>query len=91
MNRAPDPHERPKNGDGRPVIFKRTVSVPWDDLDEQGCAEDGAPDWTTLIVTGPTRRRGPRGHVSLEWTVTAQCRPAVSTPLEAVPSDRRNS
>jgi hypothetical protein len=60
----------------RPVIFTRTVSVPWDDLDEQGCADDGAPDWTTLIVTGPTRRRDALGHVSLEWTVTAQCRPA---------------
>jgi hypothetical protein len=75
----------------RPVIFTRTVSVPWDDLDEQGCAEDGAPDWTTLIVTGPTRRRGPRGQVSLEWTVTAQCRPVVSTPRDADGSDRRTS
>jgi hypothetical protein len=88
MNRAPDPHEPRESGDLRQVIFKRTVSAPWDDLDEQGYAEDGAPDWTTLVVTGPTRRRGARGHVSLEWTATAQSRPAVSTPLEAVPFDR---
>jgi hypothetical protein len=60
-----------------PVIFTRTVRVPWDDLDEQGCGVDGAPDWTTLIVTGPTRRRDAHGNVSLEWSVTAQCRPAV--------------
>ncbi len=57
------------------MIFKRTVAVPWDDLDQSACAEDGAPDWSTLIVTGPTRRRDGRGNVSLEWTVTAQCRP----------------
>jgi hypothetical protein len=66
-------------GHCRGVIFKRTVSVPWDDLDEQGCADDGRPDWATLIITGPTRRRDAHGHVSLEWTVTAQCR----TPLES--------
>ena len=62
----------------RAVIFTRTVRVPWDDLDEQGCGDDGAPDWTTLIVTGPTRRRDAYGNVSLVWTVTAQCRPGGS-------------
>jgi len=70
------------------VIFKRTVSLPWDDLDDQGCAESGAPDWTTLIITGPTRRRDARGHVSLEWTVTAQCRPVTRTTAEPQLSSR---
>jgi hypothetical protein len=74
--------DRPESVNRRRVIFKRTVSVPWDDLDEGACAEDGAPDWTTMIVTGPTRRRDARGHVSLEWTVTVQCLPATASPLD---------
>ena len=57
------------------MIFRRTIAVPWDDLDVQACADDGQPDWTTLTVTGPTKRRGLRGHTTLEWTVTVQCRP----------------
>jgi hypothetical protein len=57
------------------MIFSRTMTVPWDDLDAQGCADDGAPDWDSLIVVGPMKRRDARGHTSLEWTVTVQCRP----------------
>jgi hypothetical protein len=74
-------------GDHRPVvIFTRTVRVPWDDLDEQSCGDDGAPDWTTLIVTGPTRRRDAHGNVSLEWTVTAQCRPVGAREVDRFPT-----
>ena len=51
------------------------MTVPWDDLDDRSCGEGGRPDWTTLVVTGPTRRLGARGHATLEWTVTVQCRP----------------
>ncbi len=56
------------------MIFGRTVHLSWDDLDAQGCGEDGAPDWDTLIVVGPTKRRDARGNTTLEWTVTVQCR-----------------
>jgi hypothetical protein len=61
------------------VIFRRTVNVPWDDLDVQACGHDGQPDWSTLVVTGPTRRRGPYGQSSLEWTVSVQCQPSAAT------------
>ncbi|CCG05180.1 protein of unknown function [Blastococcus saxobsidens DD2] len=53
-----------------------TLTLPWDALDSQSCAEDGMPDWQTLIVVGPMKRRDAHGHVTLEWTVTADCRPA---------------
>jgi hypothetical protein len=55
--------------------FRPPYALPWDDLDVQGCAEDGMPDWDTLVVVGPTKRRDPRGRTTLEWTVTVQCRP----------------
>jgi hypothetical protein len=67
------------------MIFSRTMTVPWDDLDAQGCGEDGAPDWDSLIVVGPMKRRDARGHTSLEWTVTVQCRP------QAAPTQRQSS
>ena len=67
------------------MIFSRTMTVPWDDLDAQGCGEDGAPDWDSLIVVGPMKRRDARGHTSLEWTVTVQCRP------QAAPAQRQSS
>ena len=51
------------------------MTVPWDDLDDQSCGDGGRPDWTTLVVTGPTRKTGLRGYTTLEWTVTVQCRP----------------
>ena len=57
------------------MIFSRTMTVPWDDLDAQGCADDGTPDWDSLIVVGPLKRRDARGQTTLEWTVTVQCRP----------------
>lgn len=60
------------------------MQLRWDDLDAQRCAEDGAPDWTSMIVVGPTRVRDAHGNVSLQWTVTVQCRPtapAVPVPL----------
>jgi hypothetical protein len=55
--------------------LRPTLRLPWDDLDAEGCAEHGAPDWNTLIVVGPARRRDQRGHVPLEWTATVQCQP----------------
>ena len=67
------------------MIFSRTMTVPWDDLDAQGCGEDGAPDWDSLIVVGPMKRRDARGHTSLEWTVTVQCRPRTA------PTQRQSS
>ncbi len=58
-----------------PMQFRPTLALPWDDLDDQGCADDGAPDWHTLIIVGPLKRRDGHGHTTLEWTVTVQCRP----------------
>jgi hypothetical protein len=58
------------------MIFRRTITLPWDDLDIQACADDGEPAWNTLIITGPVKRRGVHGQVSLEWTVTVQCQPS---------------
>ena len=55
--------------------LRPSLVLPWDDLDAQGCAEDGTPDWETLIVVGPLKRREAHDHVTLEWTVTVQCRP----------------
>jgi hypothetical protein len=68
------------------MIFSRTMTVPWDDLDAQGCGEDGTPDWDSMIVVGPMKRRDARGHVSLEWTVTVQCRPNPA-PAQREPSE----
>jgi hypothetical protein len=59
------------------VIFTRTIAVPWDDIDVGGCADNEAPNWATLIIAGPTKRRDSRGNASLEWTVTAHCKPAL--------------
>jgi hypothetical protein len=64
-------------------MAKPTVRISWDDLDAAGCAEDGTPDWSSMIVVGPTKRRGPRGQVSLEWTVTVQCQ-AAPVPRESL-------
>ena len=55
--------------------LRPTFALPWDDLDAEGCAEDGAPDWNTLVVVGPVKRRDQHGHVTLEWTAKVQCRP----------------
>jgi hypothetical protein len=53
------------------------MRLRWDDLDAQACAQDGVPDWDSMIVVGPTKVRDGRGNVSLQWTVTVQCqRPA---------------
>ena len=57
------------------MIYGATTRLAWDDLDAQGCAEDGTPDWSSLIVVGPMKKRDERGNVSLEWKVTVQCRP----------------
>ncbi len=56
------------------MMFRHTASLPWDDLDLQGCAEDGTPDWDSLIVVGPVKQRDARGNTTLQWTVTVQCR-----------------
>jgi hypothetical protein len=60
------------------VLYRVTARLPWDDLDAQACAEDGMPDWNSLIVVGPIRRRGEHGQVTLEWKVTVYCPPAVT-------------
>ena len=54
--------------------FRPPYALPWDDLDAQGCAEDGAPDWDSLVVVGPMKKRDAQGHTTLEWRVTVQCR-----------------
>lgn len=75
-------------GFSHPVIARPTLQLRWDDLDAQRCAEDGAPDWNSLIVVGPTKVRDGHGNVSLQWTVTVQCRPApVVVPAPAPPAD----
>lgn len=57
------------------VLHRRTAALSWDDLDAQGCGPEGAPDWNTLIVSGPVRRTDRHGHTTLHWTVTVDCRP----------------
>ena len=64
------------------------MQLRWDDLDAQRCADDGAPDWNTMIVVGPNRVRDAHGNVSLQWTVTVQCRPtAPAVPVPTAPAD----
>jgi len=60
------------------MLARPTVHLSWDDLDAQGCGEDGTPDWSSLIVVGPTKTRDSRGNVTLQWAVTVRCRPALS-------------
>ena len=57
------------------MLFRPTYALPWDDLDAQACGEDGAPDWSTMIVVGPTKKRNSQGQTTVEWTVKVQCRP----------------
>lgn len=57
------------------MLFRPAFTLPWDDLDSQSCAEDRTPDWKTLIVVGPQKRRDGRGNTTLEWTVSVQRRP----------------
>jgi hypothetical protein len=33
------------------------------------------PDWDTLVVVWPMKRRDFHGLTTLEWTVKVQCRP----------------
>jgi hypothetical protein len=61
------------------------MRLRWDDLDAQGCAQDGVPDWDSMIVVGPTKVRDGRGNVSLQWTVTVQCQRPVA---DVVPTAR---
>jgi hypothetical protein len=65
------------------------MHLRWDDLDAQRCADDGVPDWTSMIVVGPTKVRDGHGNVSLQWTVTVQCRPTAPAvvPVPAAPAD----
>lgn len=59
------------------------MRLSWDELDEQGCADHGAPDWNSMTVVGPTKVRDARGNVTLQWSVTVHCQPALpaATPL----------
>jgi hypothetical protein len=56
------------------MLFRPPFALPWDDLDAQACGADGAPDWSTMIVVGPSKKRDSHGNTTLEWTVTVQCR-----------------
>ena len=70
------------------MIARPNLQLRWDDLDAQRCAEDGAPDWNTMIVVGPTKLRDAHGNVSLQWTVSVQCRPtAPAVPVPTAPAD----
>lgn len=55
------------------------MHLSWDDLDTQGCGEDGTPDWSSMVVVGPNKHRDSRGRVTLQWSVTVQCRAAAET------------
>lgn len=61
------------------MLYRPTTRLPWDDLDAQECGADVAPDWSSLIVVGPIKQRNQYGQLTLEWTVTAQCRPVSGT------------
>ena len=66
------------------MIFRPTMRLPWDALDEQGCIDHGAPDWNSMVIVGPTKIRDARGNVTLQWTVTVHCEPA-SSPATPIP------
>jgi hypothetical protein len=69
------------------VITRPTIKLSWDDLDAQGCADHGAPDWDTMITVGPNKTRDARGNVTLQWTVTVHCEPAPrATPATPLPA-----
>ena len=55
------------------VILRPTMRLSCDDLDEQGCADHGAPEWNSMTVVGPTKIRDARGQVSLHGSVTVHC------------------
>lgn len=57
------------------MLYRPTARLAWDDLDAQECGADSAPDWSSLVVVGPMKRRDKRGQLMLEWTVSVQCRP----------------
>lgn len=63
------------------MISRPTVHLSWDGVDAQGCAEDGTPDWSSMVVVGPTKSRDSRGRVTLQWSVSVQCRPATASPF----------
>jgi hypothetical protein len=69
------------------MIFRPTMRLSWDDLDQQGSADHGIPDWNSMVVVGPNKIRDGRGNVTLQWTVTVHCEPAspatTATPLPA--------
>jgi hypothetical protein len=74
------------------MLYRATARLPWDDLDARACAEDGMPDWNSLIVVGPIKRRGEHGQVTLEWKVTVYCRPAgTPRPRSADPPGERDT
>jgi hypothetical protein len=63
------------------------MRLPWDDLDQQGCVDHAAPDWNSLTVVGPNKIRDGRGNVTLQWTVTVHCAPALPvTPATLLPA-----
>lgn len=75
------------------MTYKATATLPFPNTDmavsglrgrlRMMAAENGAvPDWSTLLVTGPTERAGLHGVVWYEWraTVDAQHEPARYLP-----------
>lgn len=63
------------------MIYRAAAAYPY--LDEQlataglrgqlrvmALAGDASPDWSTLVVEGPTRAPGARGRSWYEWTAT---------------------
>ena len=73
--RAPFPAPVDRPGTLPIVLHVTTARLPWDDLDAETCQEDGTPDWRTLIVVGPIRRRDVHGNTTIEWKVTVHCGP----------------
>jgi hypothetical protein len=70
-------------GDPQAVTFTATAVLPYDNLErataglrgrlrlmaaDQGA--DTSPDWTTLVVTGPTTTKDALGNTWFEWVGT---------------------
>ncbi len=65
--------------------------MPYDDLERVTAglrgqlpimvlADDVRPDWSTLIVEGPTETSGSHGQVWLEWIATVRASEPVTSP-----------
>jgi hypothetical protein len=49
---------------------ERAVASLRDQLRVMALAGGGSPNWSTLVVEGPTEAPGPRGRTWFEWSAT---------------------